>query len=451
MSDTYFLSRSHSHFYLCCVLILVTPGLLGANAQDDACSLATMSLRYADWPIDLEPPFRPEVQSYTAILDFAMDFFWIDARAASGCELDGVPKHETRVRIGGSERVTIYSLHTDTGERQAYTVTCTRLLGSETELQALTISGGELSPVFDPTRRSYFVHLGLSHDEVHVHYKLRDNEQRFRSSAQEEHPTGRDPIGPLAVTPHSPSPPPHHGDGDGSGGRGGSNSTSSQSNATHHGSADGDNDARRLEGAEPRERSSGEVQYRDASEVFMLDIGFTRTLQLTVQCADATQANIGAYRLDVSRPGCTHDRPYYDPLRRNCVNFCPSGFYRNEETHRCSQCNINCKVCSGLLACQMCEPDTGDYNFVVQPDGSCDAVANHLFKKYRWWCAGLAILLTFLVLIGCAGICQFCCSGRGSSGSDNSKGRQVHTYDSEFEDFPTYEGKNEGKRRLGMY
>lgn len=442
-----FLGHRHGRILWCCFLTLVVPGPHDVDAQDDACTLASLSLRYADWPIDLEPPFRPSVLSYTATLDFAMDFFWIDARSASGCELDGVPQQETRVRIGGSERVTLYSMHTDTGERQAYTVTCTRLLGSETELQALSISGGELSPVFDPTRRSYFVHLGLSHDEVHVHYKLRDNEQRIRSSAQEEHPTGTDPVGLTGVTPQeAPSPPPE-GDSSGGSGGGGPNSTSGQSNATAGGGAEGESDARRLEGAEPRERSSGEVQYRGASDVFMLDIGFTRTVQLTVQCADATQANIGAYRLDVSRPGCTHDRPYYDPSRRNCVNFCPSGFYRNEETHRCSQCNINCRVCSGLLECQMCEPDTADYNFVVQPDGSCDAVANHLFKKYRWWCAGLAILLSFLVLIGCAGICQFCCSGSGSSGSDKSKGRQVRTYDSEFEDSPPHDGK----RRLGMY
>merc|ERR1712066_630872 len=124
----------------------------------------------------------------------------------------------------------------------------------------------------------------------------------------------------------------------------------------------------------------------------------------------------------VHRPGCTPQLLYFEPRRRQCVNFCPAGFYRNEETHRCSMCNTNCKVCDSLLHCQSCVPDTDDLTYVMQLDGTCSAVENHLFKKYQWWCIGLGMLLLFLVCIGCAGICQLCCCSIG----DNRKKKRTH-------------------------
>merc|ERR1712125_4557 len=121
-----------------------------------------------------------------------------------------------------------------------------------------------------------------------------------------------------------------------------------------------------------------------------------------------------------------------------------SGYYRNRETHRCSHCNENCKSCTGLLECYMCKPDTADFTYVIQQSsGKCQAIPNHLFKQYRWWCVGLGILLLFLILIGCAGLCTFCCSGNSSK----AKG-MVRTYDSDDEDeFPA----NHAGRKLGRY
>lgn len=200
---------------------------------------------------------------------------------------------------------------------------------------------------------------------------------------------------------------------------------------------------RRLISVLGRPQNSGETQFRDDYDTFLLDIGFSRNLLLTVQCADATQASIGTYQMHITRPGCDPHRPFFDAGKKYCVNFCSSGFYRNYDTHRCSQCNTNCKVCRGLLDCHMCKPDTADYSYVIQPDGKCRAIQNHLFKKYRWWCIGLAGLLVFLVLIGCAGICQFCCSPSQGDG----KMQMVRTYDSDSDEAPKYVPG----RRLGMY
>merc|ERR1712039_241165 len=83
---------------------------------------------------------------------------------------------------------------------------------------------------------------------------------------------------------------------------------------------------------------------------------------------------------------------------------------------RCAKCNDNCQICASLRKCQMCKPDTPDYDFVVQPDGSCRALANHIFAKYKWWCVGFGALLVFLVLVGFVGICNLCWVQQSSRG-----------------------------------
>merc|ERR1740130_2507754 len=118
-----------------------------------------------------------------------MDYFSIDVRPASGCEIDHAPPRQTYVQIGGSVVVTLYSKNPETGAKRPYTITATRLLGSETELQFLTVVGGEPSPIFNPTVRTYHVRLDIRYDIARVVYRLRDNEQRLRSAAQFEGPS----------------------------------------------------------------------------------------------------------------------------------------------------------------------------------------------------------------------------------------------------------------------
>ncbi|CAE7621824.1 unnamed protein product [Symbiodinium sp. CCMP2592] len=178
-----------------------------------------------------------------------------------------------------------------------------------------------------------------------------------------------------------------------------------------------------------------------------LDAGFTRNVTLTIQCADPTQASIGTYTLQLKRSNCQPDKPFFDPLTRNCVNFCPEGFYRNLVSQRCSRCNTNCKVCTGLLSCKMCVPDDVEFVYVMQPDGKCQAQVNHIYARYRWWCLGLGVLLVFLVLFGCVGICTFCCSRSGKAGEKKDRRRYFEDdleEDKQLLQFPP-------GRRLGRY
>lgn len=392
------------------------------------CTLASLTLRHGDLPIDLDTMFEPDITQYSATLDFAMDSFSVNVRPDTGCEAKGVPKEPVPVRIGASTTLTLYAQQLDTGAQQDYTVTVSRLLGSETELLHLEIEGGHMQPIYDPKVRSYDVHLQLAYDHIRIVYRLLDNGQRLRASAKQQHPTGQAlDIAGEATTRNSDS----------------TNTTSVVGNTSHRKRDSGGHDesSRRL--APIHVPRAGEIQQRDVPVTFMLDVGFSRTLEVSVQATDSTQASIGTYRLHVSRAACSPKRPYFHPSKRICVLFCPAGLYRNDAMHRCSYCNTNCKQCKGLLECQMCMPDTVDYSYTLQPDGKCKASTNHLFKQYQWWCAGLGVLLLFLVLFGCAGVCQLCCT-RGSS----HRHQKVRTYDSDSDEMPLVA---EPGRRLAKY
>lgn len=390
--------------WACLLLVPLLVLLRGAGAIAD-CTLDALDLRYEDSTIDLDPPFASYIDSYSVRLDWAFESFSVFARPDTGCEVQGVPDRPLAVPIGGSTELTLYVMHPDIGAKHQYVIKAFRQLGSETDLQSLDVEGGELSPVFSQRHREYEVTLGLSHDVVRVVYGLADDQQRITSSAQEERPSAKERGGSAG------------GDG-----------------------ALGGNGGRRLEAV----IGSGEMQFRTAHVDYMLDVGFSRTIELTVQCADPTQASIGTYTLHVSRPGCTPERPFFDPQKKACVNFCSSGFYRNMDIQRCSRCNDHCKICSGLLECHMCLPDTQDFSYAIEPDGKCRAIANHIFRKYRWWCAGLGILLLFLVMIGCCGIVQYCCSA-----SVHKSGRfaRLNDTDTDEEEF----SRNGGGRRFARY
>jgi len=421
------------------VLPLLWASVATQAAADAGCTLASLILRCQDSPIDLEPAFEPYIDSYQAKLDWSFDAFSVDARPDTGCEVDGVPALPTDVPIGGSAKLMLYSRHPDTGDKRAYVVTAYRRLGSETELRSLDVVGGELSPVFSARHREYTVRLDLAHDVASIRYGLMDNEQRLTASAREEHPSG--------------SGSGEEADGGGTQATGNASGAEAGDGASRRGGgedADGGGGGRRLGGGAAG--LAGEVQFRIARVDFMLDVGFSRTVTLTVQCADPTQASIGTYTLHISRPGCTLERPYFNPEKQVCVNFCSSGYYRNRQTHRCSKCNENCQICSGLLNCNMCKPDSADFNYAIQPDGKCRAIENHLFLKYRWWCAGLGVLLLFLVVIGCCGILQLCCSRPGGKSGRFS---QLQDADSD-EDLllrPQYggDGGGGGRSRFARY
>ncbi|CAK8995861.1 Retrovirus-related Pol polyprotein from transposon TNT 1-94 [Includes: Protease [Durusdinium trenchii] len=352
--------------------VVVVLGITHVETEGTSCSLVSLVLTSHGRPVDLQPAFMPDHYAYNATLDFSMGSFSVNVRPDTGCEDEGVPKHPTAVGIGGQQTLRFFASKAESARKQAYDLHVQRLLGSETTLQSLAVEHGRLTPAFAPEVRSYKVSLDLESDMLKVWYRLRDNEQRLRVAAQKEEM------------------------------------------------------ARRLEGLERQEALhvvSGEVQYQDAYSSFMLDVGHKRSVTMTIQCADPTQASIGTYTLELQRGSCPPQRPYFEPDKRKCVNFCPEGFYRNDLDERCSRCNDNCKVCTGLLTCKMCVPDDVQYTYVIQPDGKCEAQANHIYARYKWWCAGFALLLLFLVCFGCAGICTLCHAPRKGAASKPERRR----------------------------
>jgi len=356
-------------------------------SANNVCLLETLSLRFKDSPINLVPPFVPTVFSYAATLDFVMDGFSVDVRAAPGCEVDQAPNQAIPVQVGSSHQLTVFAKNPKTGARQAYIFKATRLLGSETELQKLTVDGGQLSPQFDPAIRSYKVRLSLTNDVVKVWYTQRDAGQRSNVVASGEAFPNTNAAGKRLLL------------------------------------------------------ATGEVQYINRYKEFVIDVGFTRTITITVESSDATQANIGTYKLETTRDGCNPAKPYYDPTTLRCVNNCPSAYYRNPRIHRCSECNTNCLVCTGLLTCQMCKPNTIDNTYVLQTDGSCAQNPNRILEKYWWWCVGLAVFAGLIMLLGLGALCQYCCCAR--------RRNVVHSYESESEDSDT-DLRNLVLQRKGM-
>eukprot|EP00746_Dinoflagellata_sp_MGD_P142507 gnl/MRDRNA2_/MRDRNA2_75464_c0_seq2.p1 gnl/MRDRNA2_/MRDRNA2_75464_c0~~gnl/MRDRNA2_/MRDRNA2_75464_c0_seq2.p1 ORF type:complete len:114 (+),score=8.63 gnl/MRDRNA2_/MRDRNA2_75464_c0_seq2:104-445(+) len=87
--------------------------------SQEACTLASLSLRYRDWPVDIVPPFKPNILSYAATLDFAMESFSVDVRPVSGCDVDQAPLKPNLVQIGGSMQFTMFARRPETGAKQA--------------------------------------------------------------------------------------------------------------------------------------------------------------------------------------------------------------------------------------------------------------------------------------------------------------------------------------------
>jgi len=172
---------------------------------------------------------------------------------------------------------------------------------------------------------------------------------------------------------------------------------------------------------------SGEQQFPEQFSKFLLDPGFTRMITITVQAADPTQAGIGTYVVRVKREGCPPGRPFFDPVKRLCVQNCNEGTYPDKDRHRCARCNDNCHVCSDFSDCRMCLPDSADYTYTLRTDGSCRAEANHLFLQYRWWFFAVGASLLLLLCVGCMGLCTLVQTQiKGLHADSESEDDEVH-------------------------
>lgn len=361
--------RTWRSLLLQCVLVaslLPSPG-----AEELPCQLRSLHLRYRDRPVDLKPPFTPDAFSYEATMDFAMNAFSIDAIPAFGCITDKVPFRAIPVPNGETYQVTIFAKKENDQMQQPYVIKVTRLTGTETELQNITIAGATVVPDFSEDLRSYRSQLSIGEDFISVHYTKKDTGQTVKITADPQ-------------------------------------VTVNQSSTTA--SASG---ARRLDGLV---LATGEAQYVDEHQFFPIDHAHSRQLSLTVASADSTNQKEATYSVVVTRAGCPVVKPVYDPLSRGCVINCGEGYYRKRDVERCSRCNANCKVCSSVLRCELCQQDTMTENYVLQPDGSCKVVESSVLAKYYWWCVSAALFAGLLGLLGlgflghclCQCVCSLC-------------------------------------------
>lgn len=376
-----------------------------------ACFLTSLSLRSGNQPVDLVPPFDPMTHMYTATLGFQMDSYSVDALASDGCEADDAPNQAIPVAYGDTNELNLFAKNPATDQRQSYVLRVGRLRGSETQIQVLRIDGAILFPPFNPDIVSYTAALALSSDMIRITYVTRDADQRVHCEASPQQ-TGSQVNN---TQPFLSQIPP-------------SSTTGrvtmqlqpmTQTSTTGAPSAAGD--------AGRRLQMSGEVQYLERHKAFPVDVGFTRTLALTIQSADDMQAQLGTYTVAVTRAQCNMAKPLFDPVSQGCVVNCPSAYYANWELQRCARCNTNCAVCVSLVQCQLCTPATVDSGFALQPDGSCLQTTNRIVDKYRWWCIGFGmfvlILLCLVCVLFCQCICDVCCGSSRSrrefdSGSD---------------------------------
>jgi len=363
-----------------CFLYLLVVLLPAASAQKDPCWLASLQLRSGPKPVDMVPPFAPDTFAYSATLDFSSTFYDVDALAQSGCEVDSVPTQNVDVEPGASSALTVYAKDPETEERQAYVFTVTRMIGTETTVQALRIAGATLIPEFTPEVRAYAVDLGLGYETIKITYKLMDVGQKLRMTASQQVSAGTSLD--LASTTVDLTP---------SGGFGA--------------------ETRRL-------LSTGETQYLERSQSFLIDVGSSRRVTLTLESTDPMQALRGVYTLDVTRAPCTDARPLYSPISRACTVYCPSGFWANPASQRCSKCNSHCAVCPSLLQCDLCQQDTVRHRYIVRPDGSCAQELVTVEDKYPWWVTGFEIFLGFAVCLSlcwCFSCLYDCCCGSSRS------------------------------------
>mmetsp|Transcript_31631 Transcript_31631/g.66896 ORF Transcript_31631/g.66896 Transcript_31631/m.66896 type:complete len:296 (+) Transcript_31631:1-888(+) len=250
----------------------------------------------------------------------------------------------------------------EAGVAKTYTLEVRRQRGSETALRHLIVMGGRLDPPWDSKIRKYDVALPRSFDTASVTAELGDGGQNMFATLS-------------------------------------------------------DRSGRRLEQEEkvvvaPRGRRllhSGEFQYPTKDYVFPIPLDTTRAVDIRVTSADGSQK--GYYALIITREGCPQERNIFDPLSKECVRFCATGFFANDMVGRCERCKTGCINCVGYRQCVQCPPDNRQYRFEL-PDynnGTCVSTLRPFWEQHAEQTAAAGVS-AFCILVFFAGLVGFACS-----------------------------------------
>lgn len=244
---------------------------------------------------------------FNGYMDYAMEGFAVEAVAtpADLCTVKGLPTTATMLDPGKIASLTIQSYsEQDSGLSTSYIVNVTRLLGTETTIQAVKIQGAYLVPGWDPNVFDYTAFLSVENDIAQATFLPLDNGQSIGLVADLE-------------VPATPS--------------------------------------RRLGSDVSLQTPIGEVQHAPSSYETTIDVGHQRHLDLMVTSADTSAK--GRYRFTVKRPWCPEERRFFDGMTKSCTDICNEGFFGNPDTGRCTTCpDTNCAVCDGAHGpwCTLC-------------------------------------------------------------------------------------------------
>lgn len=426
-------------------LVIGDGGDDGAQAVNAVPGLAALGIRCADRPIDLKPFFAPSHAFYSAFLDFSEGSFAVDAVPAPGMQIVNSETLLSTVLVspGESQRVDVHVRDSNGRNPIQYTVTVSRLDGTDVRIRSLDVGGARLSPpVFDPLVTEYFVGLPADQDFLRLTFTPWDSGQTFLVYAQEsdfEDPWASTsttvtpfPLAPDANPDLTPQMPDVIGEADAS-------NASSQGSARRIAADDmyvglGDaygaslaaapaqlGDGRDSPATSPM--FSGEVQYEPVTRIFPADPDVKRLVTIAVRPANADPHGNGSYHFRLTRAWCPPTRPYFAPDAGACAATCNMGFYADAASGRCEGCSYRCRRCKSYSACELCEESKWeDLDFVELINGACQPLEvpkDERQKRVFMLSVGSAVVL----VLGCC-CAVFCCAG-DESGSSRRRGRRV--------------------------
>lgn len=380
--------------------------------------ISFLDIRCTDRPIDLEPKFDPGHYVYSATMDYSMSSFAVDAVPARGMDIVGLDELLTTklVSPGATHRVDIRVRDPQSQNEMQYTVTVTRLDGTDVSIRAMNIDQATITPLFDPAVLTYSVQLPAIVDHVRLQLAPRDSGQTIQVYAT---PSSNKESGAVSQTASTTTAP--------------MTSETTAPVATlppalmPQTPVTGENSRRLQNGAGISSTAVGEIQMALLQKRFPVDVGQGLTIQVKVLPANGDITNSATYKLIVSRAACPSHRPFYAPDLHQCAETCDDGFFRATTQARCEACAPLCQKCSAWDRCDVCEPSQyRTLKIISNSNGHCKRL------RIPWIPIGVGTAGAVILLSVC------CCVMRGPdtsrpSSTVFSKRRGLKVMDSDNE------------------
>lgn len=330
----------------------------GEDITSHVPQVSFLDLRCGDRPIDLEPKFNPQHYPYIATMDYSMNSFAVDAVASPGMEIVGLSGLQTTqlVSPGATVPVDIRVRDPVNKNEMQYTVTVTRLDGTDVSVRALGLLGSPLptiTPMFEYDRYTYTVCMEPTVDHIRLQLVPWDSGQTFEVlSLPEDKPAGTcQATAPVATTTIAASQA----------------ATPAQVPSSLLPQSPVATGSRRLDALS--DPPTGETQAEVIAKRFPIDVGESRLIQIRVGPANGDQSRHRVYKLHAHRAVCPPHVPFYAPDLKQCAETCNEGYFRATDAARCEACAPLCLKCSAWNQCQVCQPSEWRTLYIVRLSG----------------------------------------------------------------------------------